>query len=357
MLVLKGNIPSLDGIRAFAVLLVFLSHAGLSKVIPGGFGVTIFFFLSGYLITTLLILEHQNRGSISLRNFFIRRVYRLFPPLYFVLIITLFLCLGGVFLSELTVYGLLSQFLQFTNYYILFSGKEGLLPGLGVLWSLAVEEHFYVIYALTFFLVMKYFNIRKLGFFLIISCAIILLWRTYIASGLMNFSSLADVYLYTYYATDTRMDSIMFGCIMAIFINPIDIKRQETSSVKKHLFIICGITCLILTFVYRDSYFRETIRYTIQGIALIPIFYFSITNSESFLFKWLNVKWVRYIGRISYTFYLSHFVCIYLAPRILGNVGVGWNFIFAFVLTILFSSMVYFTIEKYFYKKRKLLSL
>ncbi|MBX9895794.1 MAG: acyltransferase [Nitrosomonas sp.] len=83
----KSNyyIPSLDGMRAVAAMLVFVSHAGWPHLIPGGFGVTIFFFLSGYLITTLLRREYESTGSISFKNFFLRRAYRIFPPLYIVL--------------------------------------------------------------------------------------------------------------------------------------------------------------------------------------------------------------------------------------------------------------------------------
>ena len=81
----KFHIPSLDGLRAVAICIVFLSHAGLSKIIPGGLGVTIFFFLSGYLITTLLRLEHIKTGKIDLKKFYIRRMLRIWPNFYLVL--------------------------------------------------------------------------------------------------------------------------------------------------------------------------------------------------------------------------------------------------------------------------------
>src|ERR1700676_4428869 len=79
------HIPSLDGIRAIAALLVFIAHAGLEDRVPGGFGVTIFFFLSGYLITTLLRTEYATCGRINLKNFYIRRAYRIWPPMYIAL--------------------------------------------------------------------------------------------------------------------------------------------------------------------------------------------------------------------------------------------------------------------------------
>ena len=75
-------IPSLDGLRAVAFLLVFVAHSGLDNVVPGGFGVTVFFFLSGYLITTILRIEAQKTGTISLGKFYLRRAFRILPPLY-----------------------------------------------------------------------------------------------------------------------------------------------------------------------------------------------------------------------------------------------------------------------------------
>ena len=74
-------IPSLDGIRAISVLIVVLGHSGLEDVVPGGLGVTIFFFLSGYLITTLMLTEYERTGGINILNFYTRRAFRLMPPL------------------------------------------------------------------------------------------------------------------------------------------------------------------------------------------------------------------------------------------------------------------------------------
>src|SRR5882724_3312228 len=98
----QGDIPSLDGLRAFAALWVFDGHLGLKSHVPGPFGVTIFFFLSGYLITTLLRREYEETGDISLRHFYLRRVYRIFPPLYLVLAILIALALFGVVRNEMS---------------------------------------------------------------------------------------------------------------------------------------------------------------------------------------------------------------------------------------------------------------
>jgi peptidoglycan/LPS O-acetylase OafA/YrhL len=84
--VTKGglHLPSLNGIRTVAFALVFLGHAGLNKIVPAAFGVTLFFFLSGYLITALLRLELEKTGTVSLKNFYLRRMLRILPPFYLV---------------------------------------------------------------------------------------------------------------------------------------------------------------------------------------------------------------------------------------------------------------------------------
>ena len=83
----SGRIPGLDGVRALSFIIVFVSHMGFMGARPGGFAVSVFFLLSGYLITSLLLREHYKTGTISLRAFYIRRTLRIFPSMYAVLII------------------------------------------------------------------------------------------------------------------------------------------------------------------------------------------------------------------------------------------------------------------------------
>src|SRR4051812_40780121 len=149
------HIPSLDGIRAVSFLLVFLAHAGLAHLLPGGFGVTIFFFLSGYLITTLLRIEFDVTGSISLRLFYLRRILRILPPFYLILALATLLAFVGVLKAPLLPLGVLSQALHFSNYYAAHNGYYGLAAGTGVYWSLAVEEHFYLVFPLAYLLLRR----------------------------------------------------------------------------------------------------------------------------------------------------------------------------------------------------------
>src|SRR5277367_989908 len=115
----SSHIPSLDGLRALSFLLVFGSHAGLGKVIPGGFGVTVFFFLSGYLITTLMRKEIEQSHTVNLKHFYLRRAFRILPPFYLILLSSIALTeLGILGHDRLQVMPTASQLLHFSNFWI-----------------------------------------------------------------------------------------------------------------------------------------------------------------------------------------------------------------------------------------------
>lgn len=304
----KFHIPSLDGLRAVAICVVFLSHAGLGKIIPGGLGVTIFFFLSGYLITTLLRLEHTKTGKIDLKNFYIRRMLRIWPNFYLVLLSGAILTMLSILPGKVNFEGLLAQALHFANYYGIFWGGVGTTIGTGVFWSLAVEEHFYLVFPIIYILLLKLkpkINQNQLLTIIVTLGFIALFWRVYLVC-----IEHASEYR-TYYASDTRFDSLLFGCGLALFRNPvIDTNQQLSEKSLKYIWLPIGIGMLILSLVYRSDIFRETLRYTVQGLSLIPIFIAAIRLPNWGLFKILNLKSVRFVGVLSYSFYLVHHTII-----------------------------------------------
>ena len=300
-------IPSLDGIRAISVLIVVLCHSDLEAVVPGGLGVTIFFFLSGYLITTLMLIEHERTGGINIPNFYARRVFRLMPPLLISLAIAYALTYAGMLAGGITVKGLTAQLLYFANYYGLFFDAGNTIPdGTGILWSLAVEEHFYIVYPLLLTLMLGCaLRPRTIGALLGVACLVVLAWRIHLVYSPHFVSDR------TYYASDTRIDSIIFGCILAIVMNPKGRPDQPATMSRLDWAVLAAATgALLLTLVYRDVAFRETIRYDIQGLALMPLFYFAIRFSDNRLFQKLNLPWMVTLGAYSYVIYLIHFVVI-----------------------------------------------
>lgn len=297
------NIPSLNGIRAISVFIVILSHAGLGHLIPGGFGVTIFFFLSGFLITTLLLVERDKYSTINLKQFYIRRFLRLTPPLLVTLAIVYAITALGWNGGGISWDGAAAQLLYFTNYFYIFFQQPGDLPnGTTVLWSLAIEEHFYLIYPVVFLLGFRYLNRSQFAVLLAFICALVLAWRTLLV---LVFDAPEAR---TYNGTDTRIDSIAYGCLMAVAFNPIDKNDGNFSRLapKHWLMLVASLGLTLLTLVYRDAVFRETLRYSLQGIALMPIFYLVVAKYQSFLFKPLNWSVCNVLGVYSYSLYLIH---------------------------------------------------
>jgi peptidoglycan/LPS O-acetylase OafA/YrhL len=355
------RVPSLDGFRAISILIVFLSHAGLRQIIPGTFGVTVFFFLSGYLITTLLRLEWAETGAISLRHFYLRRVLRIFPPLYVALGFASLVTLVGLLPGTLTWPAFGAQILFLANYYKIYRAGFGMPPGMLVLWSLAVEEHFYLGFPLFY----AWLGRRKVrppvqAAILLGSCAAVLAWRFALvrvfgvdlgaADGGWDRSwhRLAE-------STDTRVDSILFGCVLAVWNNPALDPTRLSRRVWTWVLMPLGVATLLFTFAYRGEEFRETTRYTLQGLGLLPIFVAAIRYPDFFLFRPLQNRWVVRLGVLSYTFYLIHDTFIETVDHVVGRPTV-WGAVLSFALSVAFCELSYRFVEKPCAALRKRLS-
>jgi peptidoglycan/LPS O-acetylase OafA/YrhL len=338
-------IPSLDGIRALAALIVFAAHTHLAGIVPGGFGVTVFFFLSGYLITTLLRREYAQTGRISLKNFYLRRIYRIFPPLYLVMGILLALTFAGVVHEDLTLGGVAAQLAHLTNYYLVTfpDVKDAVVvPYTVPFWSLAVEEHFYLLFPFSLLFLLKRKSLPRVAAVIGVACCAVLLWRCFLVLILDASSH------YIYHATDTRLDSLLFGCLLGVWLNPaLDPAPARIGPRGWLLLCAAAVGLLLLSFLYRAPEFRDTFRYTLQGIALFPLFYCAVRYHRWPLFSWLGSWPMRALGLISYTFYLSHEASIELAGDLLGSSG-ALRALAGFVLAVAFSGACYLLIERRF---------
>lgn len=341
-----GYIHSLDGLRAISVLLVLLGHAGVSEKIPGGFGVTVFFFLSGFLITTLLHQEYRRDGTISMRRFYARRVIRLMPPLLLTIFASSLLVLTGLLQDRLDAMTLFSQIFFFFNYFSIY-GEAHWIAGLSVLWSLSVEEHFYFIWPTIFVLLMS----GRLRLAHISGTILVFLaWRYVRIYGFEN--SAWTIYI----LTDTRFDSLLFGCLLAI----LQVRYRESMRLRTewmYVILALSVALLLLTFVIRDPVFRSTLRYSLQGLALMPIFHFAVTVPTALVFQPLNWAPVRRLGIWSYSIYLVHFVIIHAMQA--HGLDPQNRFLFAMVVLLvscLWAALVYEFVEKPFHKLRRQLS-
>ncbi|VAV96973.1 hypothetical protein MNBD_ALPHA06-1170 [hydrothermal vent metagenome] len=308
-----GYILGLDGLRAFSVLIVLVAHFGLDYVVPGGFGVTVFFFISGFLITRLLIAESEKENGINLFHFYLRRFARLYPALLFMvfgssLLFAVF-ALGGPTKSEL-----FAAIFYGTNILLVLKseGMANTYMSWTPLWSLAVEEHFYLFFpALIVLLNRKWDRIIRIITALLF---LVLLWRFFIIMA-----TNLETELYTYVMTDTRIDSIMWGCFLALLLHTRNAITQTRWLVG---FWPMGVAILMLlsTFLVRDPVFRNTLRYSLQGAALLILF-MNLYYNRNMLFAIRILEWAPlvWLGRLSYPLYLWHFVMLDFWQRVLGN--------------------------------------
>ena len=292
------HIPSLDGIRAVAFLLVFFNHVGWTRF-PAALGVTIFFFLSGYLITTLLRREFDRTGGVALGAFYLRRVYRILPPLYVVLLAAL-VVKAVVDPAGLRWAALIAQVCQFSNYYVIYWKDEGLSLGMIVTWSLAVEEHFYLLFPLVYLLLRRRLTAGGQAIALLALCGLVLAWRCVLVYG-------ADVpWIRIYSASDTRADALLFGCILAVVGNPaLDVagparRRWDLALVPVALLVIAA--CWVIP----GHRFHHTFRYTLQSLAMMPLFTAAVRYPDWLPFRPLQWRVTRWVGVLSYSLYLIH---------------------------------------------------
>lgn len=345
-------IPSLDGIRAISFFLVFLAHAGLgSTIVPGGFGVSVFFLLSGFLITTLLRTEFARNRRINLGSFYLRRALRIWPPLYVTLLFAILLFYeGGKEHFAIPIAGTLAQALQVSNYYEIYASHAVTIPGTAVLWSLAVEEHFYLIFPLLYVWMCPRLSSRRQALVLLTLCAAALTWRC-----VLHFHLHAST-VRTYYGSDTRFDSILFGSVFAVIANPVLRDPLHDWFVRQMVWVLpLCLLVLLGTFLDRDEGFRETLRYTLQGVALIPLFIAAIHYQKSWPVLLLNQPAIRFLGVLSYSLYLCHHI-------ILEKVGSDWSTnrilpdVISLACALCFATLVHYWIERPCAKLRKMLS-
>lgn len=340
------NIRGFDGLRAIAVMMVLVAHAGFERLIPGGTGVTIFFVISGFLITKLLLQEISGTGTVDLRRFYIRRFLRLGPELLSLIILCL--VFSALFVWRVTGLELGAAILYYMNYYTIFvegwhrGGEVGLssdvtTPPWRHLWSLAVEEHFYLIWPISLIIAVR---TKRVGTLLLLAAVAPLIWR-YIAFNIVGFGS--D---YNYMATDTRIDSIAFGCIAAYLVH--DQADSHRLSYKPFLawwIMVAALAAMVSSLLMRSEEFRWVYRFSLQNISLFLIVLNLLYDSRwKILVEILEFWPVRWIGRISYGLYLYHM----LVNKLLGKVlEPGLLFMTASVfLSILIAAISFYVLEK-----------
>ena len=332
----KIHLAHLDGLRGISILLVAVSHAGFQTIVPGGFGLTVFFFISGFLITSLLMAELEQERHISLYNFYMRRVWRLLPALlvYIALSLPLIYRQTGQFhWAEV-----LAAVFYLTNYYKLFEGFTQLGAAhspFNVLFSLAIEEHFYLFFAPLVAWIGARRGMRQAVIWMIVLPLLIRIGVT--AATHPDFSE-----EYTYRATECRLDSIAWGCLLAL------VDWRALCRGRDRLAFCIGLGMILASLLYRDVIFRQTFRYTLQGLGLLlviaPIVF---SDQVRWVREELSRTWIVWVGQLSYSVYLYHWLAIIVLQLYFRNIDrtPAWQALY-WAITLGLSVLSYYLVEK-----------
>lgn len=300
--------PGLDGIRAVAVSIVIFYHSGLP--VPGGTGVLLFFVLSGFLITWLLLRETRQTGTVSLRNFYARRTLRILPPFY--LYAAVLLLMAWVRHHPVNRPQLIASLLYFNNYWQGLHGDPN--TGFSHTWSLAVEEQFYILWPGIFLLLRR----RPLHLARALAGAIVLVWIYRLALVFWFHASQG----YIYEAFDTRADSLMIGCLLAVLLDQSQAVRLFRSVCSGRWPILLTLLAFALSSVAEARYgpgYRDTLGLALNGVLAFLL----IAQALAGAFPPLAWTPVRYLGRISYSMYLWQQIVLEVTGKALLRVFPG----------------------------------
>jgi peptidoglycan/LPS O-acetylase OafA/YrhL len=344
--------PHLDGLRFFAFLFVFVSHIARFVweralfLTQGDLGVSFFFVLSGFLITYLLLFEKENGGIIHLPKFYLRRILRIWP-LYFIVfgigILFAQLALPHVpFITNFNSSATIWYVSFLANFWII--AHRGISTILVVLWSISVEEQFYLVWPL----IMKFIKKR---FIPVILCSLVLIAIIYRYLNWENYK-MVD------YSTFSVMSDLAIGALLGFFSFYIPHFRDKMAKYltrAKVLSIYALFVGLFLLKIYAYAIVPDGLR-PLYG-AILPILFsivfaliiFEQNYSEHSFFKASTSRALVYLGKISYGLYVYHIIAISLVFYFLAEIGIHSKFlitILSFGLTVLMAHLSYKYIEQ-----------
>lgn len=322
-----------------SVGLVTAYHFGYGSV-PASFGVLTFFVISGFLITFLLLKERQKTGTISLKQFYVRRSLRIFPAFYVFWIIVV----GGTFLLRPTKvpWGqAVASFFYVANYYQGLHGYPSTL--LSHTWSLGVEEQFYLLWPGVFLLFRNRVTTLARGLCVLIP----MLWVYRI---LLVKRGVADAYIYTSF--ETRVDAILVGCLLAIVLST-GLCTSWVGELRRTRYLPVVLVLLVASvfggFHVMDDY-KNVVGFAVDPV-LVAILILQLTSMKGG--AWMDWRPLAYLGQISYSTYLYQVI----VPIVKTHLPYAVSFVGCFIAIWIMAALSYELVEKPFLRLKKRLEV
>ncbi len=334
------HIPAIDGLRAIAVAAVIFYHLGFSWI-PGGFlGVDLFFVISGYVITRLLLDSIARSGGLDLRGFYKARARRLLPPMIFMIIVTAFYI--TIWAQDSVRRFLSDVFFSLTgtmNWWLVFKEQDyfeaiGRPPLLQHTWSLAVEAQFYLVWPVLLLLILKRFGKKVIP---VAALAIALISGVVLFYVSLQLDASSEV-SHIYFGTDTHSIGLFLGAALAVSWIPQNFKSEVSHRAQNFIdFIgVFGLVGILASFLLIDESSPTAYKIAfplaaIFGVAIIT----SIVHPASRFAPILNNRVLLWIGERSYAIYLWHWVIFQITRPRVDLDGDDWALIALRLLVVL----------------------
>ncbi|HHU6751351.1 TPA: acyltransferase family protein [Staphylococcus pseudintermedius] len=346
--------PGLDGIRAVAVIAIIIYHLN-PQWLPGGFlGVDTFFVISGYLITSLLLTEYHNTGKIELTSFWLRRVKRLIPAVFFlvmgVLVLTLIFMPAEI--QKVRADSIAAIFYVSNWWYIMQNVdyfEQFAVQPLKHLWSLAIEEQFYLVFPIVLLSLLSF--IRRLKpmriiFLILLVISMITMMVLYVPN-----ENVARVY----FGTDTRLQTLLMGVLLALVWPPFQLKAKVNRQMRTIIDTagVVGLAILFICFKFvseTNSFLYYGGFFLISAVTLLVIA--SSVHPSGYFAKFLGNKVFTFIGSRSYSLYLWHYpMIVFIHHQFVQGQMPPLVYVVEILLMVLMAEFSYKFIEQPFRKE------
>lgn len=340
------RIASLDGLRAIAVLAVFVCHAREPWLPGGGVGVTVFFVISGFVITRLLLRSAEQSPRIMLRSFYWNRFTRLMPAQMVMVGVTVAV-LGVTDTHRDDINHAPLALLYVMNIFRAgqptFEYAGGML---GHTWSLGVEEQFYLMWPLLLIVLVTRLRPARQTIAVLAVCGLVLFERVILVE--VNPENYARIYN----APDTRFDQLLFGCALALFLSRgkpnhlVAFDQVSAVAAWPAVAVLCA-SALAVAEPARANFFNGAVQFTLSAVAAAILVAVAARQPQHLLSRLLAHPVLVFFGLISYSFYLWHYPVLFLvnesAPQVPGIAS-------GFVLATAVATLSYWQIEKRFHR-------